>query len=324
MSNVNLVLNQAKSWIGCKESDGSHKTIIDIYNAHTPLARNYKVKYTDSWCMTFVSACFINVGLADLCPLECSCGNAIAKAKDMGIWQEDGGIVPNIGDLIMYDWDKKDGWPEHVGIVEKVSGSTITVIEGNKSDAVGRRTITVGNASIRGYVQPKYSGATATQVQQTVTVQSDTVNYQVKVTAKSGLNCRKEPSTNASKITAYPTGTVLTVTKESGGWLYVNNQGWVSGEYTSKVTSTPTASTAQAATTSTGTYEVTASALAVRTGPGTNYRRKSKSELTTDGQKHSNVNGGLLKGTRVTVSKWQNGWAYIPSGWVSGDYLKKV
>jgi hypothetical protein len=49
------------------------------------------------------------------------------------------------------------GWPDHVGIVEKVSGKTITVIEGNKSNAVGRRTLQVGGKYIRGYGVPKYS-----------------------------------------------------------------------------------------------------------------------------------------------------------------------
>lgn len=74
-----------------------------------------------------------------------------------------------------------------------------------------------------------------------------------------------------------------------------------------------------------GTYEVDVdTALIVRTGPGTNYARKSKSELTADGQAHSNERGGLLPGTRVTVYEWIGNWARIPSGFVCGDYLKYV
>lgn len=74
-----------------------------------------------------------------------------------------------------------------------------------------------------------------------------------------------------------------------------------------------------------GTYEVTASDLSVRTGPGTNYRRKTHNELTKDGQKHDKDKDGCLdKGTRVTVYEWKNGWARTPSGWLSGKYLKKV
>lgn len=155
------IINQAKSWIGCKESDGSHKKIIDVYNSQKTLARNYKVKYTDSWCAVFVSACAVKCSATDIIPTECSCGNMITLMKNKGIWIEDDTITPKAGDIIFYDWDNKDGWPEHVGLVEKVSGKTITAIEGNKSDAVGRRTITVGNASIRGYGRPKYKASTS-------------------------------------------------------------------------------------------------------------------------------------------------------------------
>ena len=56
-----LVVEQAKKWVGKNEADGSFKEIIDIYNSDTPLARGYKVKYTDEWCAAFVSACAIQV-----------------------------------------------------------------------------------------------------------------------------------------------------------------------------------------------------------------------------------------------------------------------
>lgn len=322
MSNKDLVLNQARAWIGCKESDGSHKQIIDVYNSYTPHPRNYKLKYTDRWCMAFVSACFINLGLSSLCPIECSCGTAIELSKQMGIWEENEDITPPVGALIMYDWDKKDGWPDHVGIIENVSGNTLTVIEGNKSDAVGRRTIEVGNASIRGYVLIKYDGAASISPSPAPSQpepSGNSVNYQVKVNTPSGVNCRTEPNTGGAKITAYANGTVLNVTKENNGWLYVNGTGWVCGEYCAKVSSGSSGRKA------TGTYRVSVgTALIVRSGPGTNYARKSKSQLTADGQKHSNSNGGLLNGTRVTVSEWSGNWAHIPSGWVCGDYLVKV
>ena len=69
------------------------------------------------------------------------------------------------------------------------------------------------------------------------------------------------------------------------------------------------------------TYTVTASALNVRTGPGTNYAKKSYSQLTANGKANAYSNGCLKKGTRVTVYEVQNGWARIPSGWVSAQYL---
>lgn len=358
MSNVDKILNVARSWIGCKESNGSHKQIIDVYNAYTPLARNYKVKYNDSWCMTFISACFIKAGLAALCPLECSCGKAIEKAKTMGIWVEDDNITPNVGDLIMYDWDKKDGWPEHVGIVVSVLGSTIKVIEGNKSDSVAYRDIKVGNASIRGYVRPKYDGATATTPSTpstgTETSQSTSgfTTGTYTITA-SDLIVRNEPGGTAvgysgltadgkkhdtDKDGALNKGTRITVkeVRTVGNNIWGRcPSGWVCLRYGTTVyavkdgsssASTGSSSNANSATSKAlGTYKVTASDLSVRTGPGTNYRRKTYAELTADAKAHDyDKDGCINKGTRVTVKEWQNGWARIPSGWVSGDYLKKV
>lgn len=152
---------QARAWIGCKESDGSHKKIIDIYNSHRPLARGYKVKYTDAWCATFVSACAIKTGMTDIIPTECGCGEMIRLFQKLGEWDENDARVPKPGDIIFYDW-QDSGYgnntsnPDHVGIVEKVSGNTITVIEGNKNNAVGRRNIRVNGRYIRGYGVPKY------------------------------------------------------------------------------------------------------------------------------------------------------------------------
>ena len=145
----------------CNEKDGSFKKIIDSYNKLDSLPRGYKVKYTDSWCMTFVSAMVRECNLLDIIPVECSCGKAVEKAQAMGIWQENDAYVPQIGDIIMYDWDDNGngdntGWPDHVGIVAEVNGNTFKVIEGNKNDAVEYRTMTVNGKFIRGYITPKF------------------------------------------------------------------------------------------------------------------------------------------------------------------------
>lgn len=160
------VVDQAKAWLGLNEADGSFKPIIDTYNAHTPLARGYKVKYTDEWCATFVSAVAVQVGYTDIIPTECSCSKMIELLKKLGSFVENDAYVPNPGDILFYDWDdnglgdNKNG-PDHVGIVEKVSGNTITVIEGNYSQSVKRRNIAVNGKYIRGYGVPKYDAETA-------------------------------------------------------------------------------------------------------------------------------------------------------------------
>lgn len=160
----NAVVKQAQAWIGLKESNGSHKQIIDLYNSHKPLARGYKVKYTDAWCATFVSAVAIKLGYTAIIPAECGCDKQIALFKNLGSWVENDAYTPSPGDIIYYDWQDSGsgdntGGSDHVGIVEKVSGNTITVIEGNKNDAVGRRTLAVNGKFIRGYGVPKYEAS---------------------------------------------------------------------------------------------------------------------------------------------------------------------
>lgn len=155
------VIEQAQSWIGRKESNGTHKAIIDVYNNHKPLARGYKVKYTDAWCATFVSAVAIKCGYTDIIPTECGCQNQIELFKKIGAWVENENRTPKAGDIIFYDWEDNGigdnkGYSDHVGIVEKVSGGVITVIEGNYSNGVGRRNIAVNAKGIRGYGTPKY------------------------------------------------------------------------------------------------------------------------------------------------------------------------
>lgn len=158
---ASAALAQAREWIGRNEADGTHKGIIDVYNGHKPLARGYKVKYTDAWCATFVSAVAIRCGLTEIIPTECGCGQMVELFRAMGEWQESDSRTPAPGDVIFYDWDDSRtgdcmGWPDHVGIVEGVDGGKITVIEGNKNNAVGRRVLAVDGRYIRGYGVPRY------------------------------------------------------------------------------------------------------------------------------------------------------------------------
>ena len=176
---ANKVLEQAKSWIGKKEANGTHKEIIDVYNAQKKLPQGYKVKYTDAWCATFVSAVAIKAGCTDIIPCECSCPRQIELFKKLGAWEENDARTPEPGDIIYYDWDdsgKGDnkGNSDHVGIVEKVANGKITVIEGNMSEAVGRRTLAVNGKYIRGYGVPKYDTKKAVSKKETTTAPTET------------------------------------------------------------------------------------------------------------------------------------------------------
>lgn len=165
----NAVVNQMLAWEKWDESNGKFKAIVDGYNSYLPTAvkagcANYVVKYSDEWCATCASNAYIACGIGYLFPVECSCPRMITLAKSMGIWQENDGYVPDPADAVIYDWEdsgKGDnvGTPDHIGIVIAVDKSkgTFVVMEGNKNEAVGRRTMSIDGRYIRGFITPKFN-----------------------------------------------------------------------------------------------------------------------------------------------------------------------
>ena len=161
------IISLAQSLVGTQEGSSVHRKIIDAYNSygrqHGNLPRGYAVTYKDAWCATFCSYLAIACGYTSIIPYECGCPQWVTQAKVKGIWKEADSYVPKMGDFILYDWqdsgsgDNTTGSPDHIGIVERVSGITITVIEGNYQDQVRRRMIQINGRYIRGYVTPKYS-----------------------------------------------------------------------------------------------------------------------------------------------------------------------
>lgn len=303
--NRNTVVKQAQKWIGLKESDGSYMTIVNTYNNHKPLAQGYKLKASDSWCAAFVSAVSIKCGYTAIIPTECSCPRMITLLKNLREWQENDAYKPSAGDIIFYDWDdsgtgNNTGTPDHVGIVEKVSGSTITVIEGNKNNAVGRRTLQVNGKYIRGYGVPKYrNSSNADGLSDTKASDGNWYYY------KNG------------KIAA----NVTTVAKNKNGWFYVKN-GKVDFSYTG------------VAKNSNGWWRIEKGKVNFDfTGFAENHNGWW---YLKDGKVDFGVND-IIKGTvkgvyawwyvvegkvtfTTTVAKNKNGWWYVKDGKVDFDY----
>ena len=165
-------VSTAQAWLGCKESNGTHKQIIDLYNSVKPLPRGYAVKYTDAWCATYISAVGIAAGMSGIIFRECGCGAMIELYKAAGRWQENDGYVPKKGDIIFYDWEdtgKGDntGYPDHEGMICEVFGNKLHIIEGNKNNAVEYRDIEVNSRYIRGYGLPDYASMAAAEPEKT-------------------------------------------------------------------------------------------------------------------------------------------------------------
>lgn len=177
------VLNVMRSWLGYSEANGKHRIIIDLYNSHPPLARGYRVQYSDEWCDTCVSAAAIKAGARDLIGTECGCEKHIEIFKSKGIWQEDGTVRPQVGWIILYNWDDgtqpNDGYSDHIGYVEEVHDTYMIVIEGNKGEAVARRKLTIGHGNIRGYACPRYAQSSSNRPVQPPKQDITTVAQQV-------------------------------------------------------------------------------------------------------------------------------------------------
>lgn len=314
-----------QGWVGAKQGDATHKAIIDLYNTQNPLPVGYKMTYNDAWCAATVTAAFMKAGALNMIYGECGCERMIRGMRNMGIYTEDDNHDAQPGTIIFYDWDDKGvgdctGSADHVGIVEKNTGSGFVVIEGNFSTkkTVARRTVKRNQIYIRGFAIPKYDpeptqqkgttpapapaafaeptknikkGSTGEGVKWAQTKLNEngaslvvdgifglaTLNatlafqkkrglvvdgiigpatraalkneaaapkpatfaaYNVKVTAKNGLNLRTGAGVNFSKLTAMPCGAKLTVTEEKSGWgkvTYNGRTGWACLDYTARV-----------------------------------------------------------------------------------------
>ena len=151
-----------KDWLGYSEADGRYRQIVDLYNAIRPLPVGYVLKYSDEWCAATVSAVGQALGMTDVILPECSCPRMIELYAERGQWIEDDAYVPQIGDIIMYDWQDTGagdnrGNADHVGMVAAVNGTALTIIEGNNGNAVAYRTLQVNGRYIRGYCLPDYA-----------------------------------------------------------------------------------------------------------------------------------------------------------------------
>lgn len=157
------VVDVALSWEGWSEANGKHKKIVDIYNTYSPLPRGTRMQYDWPWCACTWSADAIKLGYTDIMPIEISCFYIIEAAKKMGCWVENDAYVPKPGDAVLYDWDDNGigdntGNPDHIGIIIEVhqSAGYMVIMEGNYSNAVKKRTLSINGRYIRGFITPKY------------------------------------------------------------------------------------------------------------------------------------------------------------------------
>ena len=126
-----------------------------------------QTKYNDwigvqgGWCAMFIAWCADQASISTSV-IPCTGGPGILKnffvARDTFYWSEayDGNTLPQAGDIFF--WGTNLSNPNHVGIVERVSDGYIYTIEGNWSNSVTTRVISVSNSGLIGYGRPQYTG----------------------------------------------------------------------------------------------------------------------------------------------------------------------
>lgn len=133
------ILNTARKWLGTHEGAGNSN----------PFSRALG-RPGEAWCADFVSYCARKAGLN----LNTASAQGVQDyLASHGKWK--GRHNPQPGDALTFDWAGRNGWADHVGIVERVyqRGGVLYIdtIEGNSSDQVRRKTYRADDPVIKGY-----------------------------------------------------------------------------------------------------------------------------------------------------------------------------
>lgn len=174
---IKKILDLAQSEIGYKEKRSNAQLDDKTANAGsgnwTKYARDLDgvtnfyngAKNGFAWCDIFVDWLFYHsfgaqVAMGMLCQPQRSAGAgclySVQYYKNAGRWTNN----PAPGEQIFFTY--ASGEVSHTGIVEKVIGNQVVVIEGNASDQVMRRTYAINDNHIYGYGIPRWSYATGT------------------------------------------------------------------------------------------------------------------------------------------------------------------
>ena len=146
------VVAVAKSQIGYKESTKNFKLADDgkTKKGYTRYGDWYGDKYGD-WSAMFASFVYHYAGVSKkTVPVNSGAYAWTVDLKKSGLYKTTSDYSPAAGDLVFFDTDK-DGKADQVGVVEKVTDSKITVVEGDYKDEVAENSYKVSDDTITGY-----------------------------------------------------------------------------------------------------------------------------------------------------------------------------
>ena len=95
------IVDTAVAWLGCKESDGSHKKIIDVLQLPQAPGPGYAVKYTDAWCRHLPAPWPSKAGMTDIIPPSAGAKSTLNCSRKLGgLAGENDAHTPEPGDYI--------------------------------------------------------------------------------------------------------------------------------------------------------------------------------------------------------------------------------
>lgn len=246
------------------------------------VCRGVGLDYIDNWCAYLISLAMNTCGFIGkyIRNIEGGAGS-IARNSDgvLGDFFIKGDGVPQRGDIVMFRYeywtfymDKDDYFSDHVGVVSEYNekDGTLITIEGNVDGESGNFASTstcrykyhnIKDLSVHAFYRPRWQVITIDNTTGDKTVEnkqrvkknqgveiyqltsSSAANYDVVVTAESGLNIRQGASTGYKILGAVPYNTRLHVSRTTGGggymWGLIEYQGktgWVALNYTKTAT----------------------------------------------------------------------------------------
>lgn len=169
-----MLVKEAERYLGWSEPTGDD-FFINLYNDYTGAGFPTNV----AWCAIYVTVIARLKGVStDVIPNFADCDAGVRWFKNKGRWEnsksQGGSYIPKRNDVIFYSNKHTQKDSTHVGYVVSVNGSTLKAIEGNKSDAVGYRSINLSDPYIIGY------GRVADYLSDTPSIDSDLETYTVR------------------------------------------------------------------------------------------------------------------------------------------------
>lgn len=288
-----MLASRAEKYLGWSEPNGDD-FFISLYNQYTGAGFPMNV----AWCGIFVTTISRLCGVGeDIVPNMADCDVGVRWYKNKGRWEnsksQGGNYTPKRNDVVFYSSGHTQNDATHVGYVVSVSGNTMKAIEGNKSDAVGYRSISLSDPYVIGYgrVADYLSGKT------TETGNSSSL---ASYTVKSGDTL---------------SGIAMAMGVSTGELASYNGISDPNKINVGQVIKNPNKEHDDGTWKATGTATCTGDSVNVRSGPGTGY--------TSYGQ--------LGKGNRFEVDgTTKNGFQHIKVqmngastvAWISSQYVK--